>query len=102
MVSVVRPPLLLLLLPPPPPLLSSPPQAATPRARAVRAQPAAATERTRKGSLLRNAIPKAADCMGAGRRDATWNWYGALTLNEGSTAKRRRRAPDQDRRLPGR
>src|SRR5436190_21018731 len=45
MVRVVRPPPLLL-----PPLLSPPPpQAATPRARAVMRQPAAATERTRKG-----------------------------------------------------
>src|SRR3954471_9218892 len=38
--------------PPPPPLplsLPPPPQAATPRARAVVRQPAAATERTRKG-----------------------------------------------------
>src|SRR6476620_4557520 len=47
MVRVVRPPPPLLLLPPPP--LSLPPQADTPRARAVRRQPAAATERTCKG-----------------------------------------------------
>src|ERR671923_145222 len=36
-----------------PPLSSPPPHAATPRARAVRRQPEAATERTRKGSLLK-------------------------------------------------
>src|SRR3954471_11938206 len=49
MVSVVRPPPPPLLLLPPPPLSLLPPQAATPKARAVTRQPAAATERTCKG-----------------------------------------------------
>src|SRR5215207_11749573 len=53
MVSEVRP-----SPPAPPPPSSSPPQAATPKASAVRRQLVAAAERTRKLSLLKDAIRK--------------------------------------------
>src|SRR5512133_3351836 len=55
MVRDVLPVLAVLPPPPPPPLslLSLPPQAATPNARAVTRQPEAASERTRKFSLLK-------------------------------------------------
>src|SRR5215216_4238165 len=85
MVSVVRPPPPLL---PPPPLSSSPPpQAATPRARAVTKQPAAATERTRKGPSSGTRYR---------RRRIVWGWQdmaqcsagpAALTLSEADRAE---------------
>src|SRR6187455_973269 len=80
MVRVVRPPLL--LLPPPPPPLSLPPQAATPRARAVRRQPVAATERTRKGPSSGTRYRRR--WILGGREDAAQcsTRRAALTLNE--------------------
>src|SRR5919109_5499739 len=97
MVRVVRPP------PPPvlPPLSSPPPHAATPRARAVRRQPKAATERTRKGPssgtryrrrrILRFLQDKAQSSRGRA----------PLTLNEAE--QNLNAAPSgQERRLPGR
>src|SRR3954463_10979857 len=83
MVRVVRPPPPLLLAPPP--LPSPPPQAETPRARAVRRQPAAATERTRKGPSSGTRYRRAGILWGA--TDAT-QWspdWGPLTLNEAAT-----------------
>src|SRR4051812_34231101 len=66
MVSVLEPellePLLLLLL-----SLLSLPQAATPNASAAMRQLEAATERTRKGSLLRDATPEVARSYPRGR-----------------------------------
>src|SRR3954471_8053516 len=102
MVRVVGPPLLLL---PPPPPLSSPPQAATPRARAVKRQPEAATERTRKGPSSGTRYRRR--WILGGRQDAAQcpMRRASLTLNEFTRLRRARdgaRTGAQDRRLPGR
>src|SRR3954451_1475371 len=85
MVRVVRPPPPLLLAPPP--LSSPPPQAATPIARAVVRQPAAATERTCKGpsSGTRYRRP---GILCAPEDVAQWpECQAALTLNESGTRR---------------
>src|SRR5262245_48939860 len=103
MVRVVRPPPPLLLVPPP--TLSLPPQAATPRARAVRRQPEAATERTRKGPSSGTRYRRRWIVWVPEDVAQTTTRVGVLTLNE--DPRRRRGVPPpatngQERRLPGR
>src|SRR4051794_29654419 len=84
MVRVVRPP------PPPPPpplLLSSPPHAATPRARAVMRQPAAATERTCKGPSSGTRYRRPGILCAPEDVAQCPECQAALTLNEGGTCR---------------
>src|SRR3954471_21559127 len=72
--------------PPPPPLplsLPPPPQAATPRARAVMRQPAAATERTRKGPSSGTRYRRSGILCAAEDAAQCPECSAALTLNEG-------------------
>src|SRR3954451_2380017 len=87
MVSVVRPPPPPLLLLPPPPLSLLPPQAATPRARAVMRQPAAATERTCKGPSSGTRYRRCGIVWGAQDAAQCRARPARLTLNEARTRR---------------
>src|SRR3954451_21561302 len=86
--------------PPPPPPLSPPPQAATPRARAVTRQLAAASERARKVvSLLKERDTEAAAILCEARRPRA---DGADAHQPGRPAGRRAIPAAQGWRFPGR